>query len=58
MVDFYILQYNMTRQVFSVFTSRILATDLWQSHCNYSTHKVFSSQADFQVSAGLVAISS
>jgi hypothetical protein len=29
-----------------VFTSRILATDLWQSHCNYSTRQVFFSQAN------------
>jgi hypothetical protein len=30
--------------VFSVFISRILATDLWQSHCHCSTHEVYFSQ--------------
>jgi hypothetical protein len=29
---------------FSVFTSRILAADLYQSHCNCSTHEVFFAQ--------------
>jgi hypothetical protein len=29
---------------FSVFTSRILATDLWQSHCSFKSHEVFFSQ--------------
>jgi hypothetical protein len=39
-------QITKTRQVFSVFTSRILATDLYQSHCNYSIRQVFFSLAN------------
>jgi hypothetical protein len=29
---------------FSVFTNRILVTDLLQSHCNFKTHEVFFAQ--------------
>jgi hypothetical protein len=33
------LQFIVAHAVwFSVFTSRILATDLWQSHCNFKSH--------------------
>jgi hypothetical protein len=32
--------------VFSVFTSRILVTDLLQSHCNCTTHEVFFAQSN------------
>jgi hypothetical protein len=42
-----------TSQIFSVFTSRILAMDLEQSRCNYSIHNVFPSQADFQLTTEL-----
>jgi hypothetical protein len=39
------LQLTVTNTLgFSVFIRRILATDLWQSHCKYRTHKVFRSQ--------------
>jgi hypothetical protein len=57
--DLHILQFTVTHTlVFSVFTSRILATDLYQSHCNYRTHEVFFSQPHCCNSTELVAISS
>jgi hypothetical protein len=35
----HILQFTVTHEVgFSVFTSRILTTDLLQSHCNFKSH--------------------
>jgi hypothetical protein len=40
------LQITSTHKVFSVFTSRILATVF-----NYSTHEVFSSQPDFSTNS-------
>jgi hypothetical protein len=40
--DVQTLQFSVTHTlVFSVFARRILATDLYQSHCNCSTHKGF-----------------
>jgi hypothetical protein len=37
--DLHTLQLTVTHALgFSVFTSRILATDLWQSHCNFNSH--------------------
>jgi hypothetical protein len=41
--DLHTLQFTVTQALgFSVFTSRILATDLWQSHCHFSLHMKFS----------------
>jgi hypothetical protein len=52
----YSLQFNVTHTLgFSVFTSRFLATDIKQV---IITRKVFFSQADFQISYELIAISS
>jgi hypothetical protein len=37
--DLHTLQFTVTHALgFSVFTSRILATDLYQSHCNFKSH--------------------
>jgi hypothetical protein len=45
LANLHTLQFTVTHTLaFSVFTSRILATDLQQSHCHCSTHKVFLSQ--------------
>jgi hypothetical protein len=45
--DLHTLLFTITHTlVFSVFTSCILATDLWQSDCHCSTHEVFFSQPD------------
>jgi hypothetical protein len=39
MADLHTLQFTATQALgFSVFTSRILATDLQQSHCNFKSH--------------------
>jgi hypothetical protein len=44
------LQFAVTHTLgFSVFTSRILATDLYQFHCNYNTYKVFKSNDNVQL---------
>jgi hypothetical protein len=46
-VDIHTLQFTVTHALgFSVFTSRILATDLKQSHCHFKTHEVFISQSN------------
>jgi hypothetical protein len=53
--DLHTLQFTVTQTLgFSVFTSRILATDF---NTVLITHKVFSSQANFQISTELVTIS-
>jgi hypothetical protein len=37
--DIHTFQLTVTQPLgLSVFTSRIMATDLWQSHCNFKTH--------------------
>jgi hypothetical protein len=42
------LQFTVTHALrFSVFTSRILATDLSQCHCNFKTHMSLLSQSNF-----------
>jgi hypothetical protein len=39
MADLHTLQFTVTQAPrFSAFTSRILATDLWQSHCHFTSH--------------------
>jgi hypothetical protein len=43
MTDLYTLQFTVTHALgFSVFTSRILATDLQQSHCHFKSHMMSS----------------
>jgi hypothetical protein len=38
-VDFHTLQFTVTHALgFSVFTGRILATSLYQSHCHFNSH--------------------
>jgi hypothetical protein len=65
--DLHTLHFTVIRKLwFSVFISRILATDfntvinisLIELHTPNTTRKIFSSQADFQISTELVAISS
>jgi hypothetical protein len=47
--------HRYTRTRLSVFTSRILATDLSQSHSNFITHEVFLSQSNSFLANAAVA---